>query len=106
MTTFDEREKAFESKHQHDQDLLFRILARRAKLAGLWAAEQLGLTGGEAQAYAREIVTTDLEEPGYQDIVRRLRADFSRKGIDISDHRIERELERLLEVAKAQVKTE
>lgn len=101
---FEERQKAFEKKFEHDQDLLFRVLSRRARLAGLWAAEHLGLTGTEAEAYARDIVQVDLEEPGHQDVVRRLRKDFDEKGIDISNHRIEKELERLLDLATQQVK--
>ena len=105
MDKFEERQKAFEKKFEHDQDMLFRILSRRARLAGLWAAEHLGLKGEEAEAYAREIVQVDLDEPGHQDIVRRLRADFDGKAVDISNHRIEKELERLLDVATQQVKS-
>ncbi len=104
MDSFEERQKAFEKKYEHDQDLLFRIMSRRAKLTGLWAAEHLGLGPAEADAYAAEIVQVDLEEPGHQDIVRRLRVDFDAKGIDISNHRIEKELERLLDTATQQVK--
>lgn len=104
MDKFEERQKAFEKKFEHDQDMLFRILSRRARLCGLWAAEHLGLSGDEAEAYAREIVQVDLEEPGHQDIVRRLRKDFDAKGVDISNHRIEKELERLLDIATQQVR--
>lgn len=103
MSTFDEREKAFENKYKHDQELLFKIYARRAKLAGLWAAEHLGLTGQEAETYAKQIVAVDFEEPGHDDIVRKLLSDFEAKGVDISRHRIEKELEQLLTVAKDQI---
>lgn len=106
MDSFEERQKAFERKFEHDQELKFRILSRRARLTGLWAAEKLGLTGTDADAYAANLVQVDLEEPGHQDIVRKLRADFDAKGVDISNHRIERELERQLEIAGEQVKTE
>ncbi|MBI1207117.1 MAG: DUF1476 family protein [Azospirillum sp.] len=106
MSSFDDREKAFENKYKHDQDLLFRIHSRRAKLIGLWAAQQLGLTAGDADAYAKMIVQVDMDEPGYQDIVRRLRQDFAAKGLEISDHRIEKELESLLEIARKQVATD
>lgn len=106
MTTFDDREQAFENKFKHDEEVQFRINARRAKLAGLWAAELLGLTGDDASAYARQIVTVDFEEPGHKDIVRRILKDFQAKGVDVSEHRIEKELESLLETASRQVRSE
>lgn len=106
MTTFDERERAFENKFQHDQDLLFRIRARRDRLAGLWAANLLGLTGAEADAYVRQIIEADIGAVGPHDIRDRLAADLHAKGIDISDHRVERELVTLLEVARQQVHAE
>lgn len=103
MTTFDARERAFENKFQHDEDLLFRIRARRDKLAGLWAADLMGLAGADADAYARQIVEADFGTVGPHDIRTRLTGDLHGKGIDISDHRVERELERLLHVAHEQV---
>lgn len=103
MTTFDDREQAFENKFKHDQELLFRIMARRAKLTGLWAAKHLGLDGEEAEAYAKQIVAVDFDEPGHQDILRRIRADFDAKGVEISDHKIEKEMESLLETARQQI---
>lgn len=106
MTTFDERERAFENKFQHDQDLLFRIRARRDRLAGLWAANLLGLTGTEADVYVREIVEAEIATVGPHDLHVRLAADLHAKGIDISDHRVERELVRLLDVARQQVHAE
>lgn len=106
MTTFDEREQAFENKFKHDQELLFRIYARRARLAGLWAAELLGLTGDDATAYGKQIVAVDFEEPGHKDIVRKLLADFQAKGVDVSEHRIEKELDSLLETARQQLQSE
>ncbi len=106
MTTFDERERAFENKFQHDQDLLFRIRARRDKLAGLWAAGLLGLSGADADAYARQIVNSDFAATGPHDIRARLTDDLRAKQVDISDHRVDKEMERLLEVARQQVMTE
>ena len=103
MTTFDERERAFENKFQHDQDLLFRIRARRDKLAGLWAADLMGLRGADADAYARQIVEADFSAVGPHEIRTRIANDLHGKGIDISDHRVERELERLLAMAHDQV---
>ncbi|MBK3777841.1 DUF1476 domain-containing protein [Azospirillum sp. YIM DDC1] len=106
MTTFDERERAFENKFQHDQDLLFRIRARRDRLAGLWAASLLGLTGGEADAYVRQIIDADISATGPHDIRDRLAADLHARGVDISDHRVEKELAQLLDVARQQVHAE
>ena len=72
MTSFDDRETAFESKFAHDADMQFRAEARRNKLAGLWAAGLLGKSGDEAQAYAMEVVNADFEEAGIEDVVRKL----------------------------------
>ncbi|HYH18682.1 MAG TPA: DUF1476 domain-containing protein [Azospirillum sp.] len=106
MTTFDERERAFENKYQHDEELLFRIRARRDKLAGLWAADLLGLTGPAADDYVRQIIDTDIGTIGPHDIRDRLCADLKDRGVDISEHRVEREMERLLDLARQQVVTE
>ena len=103
MSTFDDREKAFENKFKYDQDILFKINSRRARLIGLWAAERLGIPSAQAEAYAQEVVSADLDEPGHADIIRKLQADFKAKGIEISDHRITKELERHWEVARLQV---
>ncbi|WP_431862259.1 DUF1476 domain-containing protein [Azospirillum sp.] len=103
MTTFDEREQAFENKFQHDQDLLFRIRARRDRLAGLWAADLMGLHGADADAYARQMVEVDFSTSGPHEIRTRIADDLRAKGIDISDHRVEKELERLLSLAHDQV---
>ncbi|CAK0766403.1 DUF1476 family protein [uncultured Gammaproteobacteria bacterium] len=105
MKTFDDREQAFENRFKYDEDQKFKVLSRRARLVGLWAAEKLGITGDAAEEYALTVVHADLEEPGYQDIIRKFRADFDAKGVDVSDHRIERELERQLEIARQQVAT-
>lgn len=106
MTTFDDRENAFENKFARDEELRFRAVARRNRLLGAWAAEKLGLAGEEADAYAKEVVRADFEEPGDGDIVRKLRADFDAKGVDVSDHHIERKLLELMDVAVAQLKSE
>ncbi len=106
MTTFDERERAFEHKFQHDQDLMFRIRARRDKLAGQWAAGLLGLTGADAEAYTRQILDTDIATAGPHHIRTRLIDDFRTKGIDISEHRVDKELETLLDTAHQQVMAE
>jgi hypothetical protein len=106
MTTFEEREKGFERKFAHDEELKFRATARRNKLLGLWAAGQMGLSGDDAQAYAKEVVKADLVEPGEEDVFRKLRADFDAKGIAQSDHQIRRAMTDLMVEAVTQIETE
>jgi hypothetical protein len=106
MTTFEDREKGFERKFAHDEELKFKATARRNKLLGLWAAEQLGLPGDEAQAYAREIVKADLAEPGDEDVFRKVRGDFDAKGIVQSDHQIRRMMGELMATAVSQIESE
>lgn len=103
MTTFDDRKDAFEKKHAHDQELAFKAVARRNKLLGLWVAEQLGLTGEAAEAYAKEVVASDFEEAGDADVIRKVSADLKAKGKDVSEHRITTKLAELLETAKKQL---
>ncbi|MGL4309006.1 MAG: DUF1476 domain-containing protein [Paracoccaceae bacterium] len=103
MTTFDERESAFENKFAHDADMQFRAEARRNKLAGLWAAGLLGKTGSDADAYAKEIVTADFEEAGSEDVVRRLAADL---GALSDADTIRAKLIGLMAEAKAQIMSE
>jgi hypothetical protein len=104
MTTFDKREEGFEKKFALDEELKFKAIARRNKMIGLWAAEKLGLTGAEAEAYAKEVVMADFESPGDDDVIAKLRRDFDAKGIAQSDHQIRRRMEELLEKAIAEVK--
>ena len=103
MTTFDDREKAFENKFQHDADLLFRIRARRDRLAGEWAADLMGLSGAEAAAYARQIVDTDIATAGPHDIRDKLCADLNARGVDISEHRVEKQMAHFLDIAREHV---
>ena len=81
MTTFDSREATFENQFARDADLQFRVFARRDKLVGLWAADKLGITGTDADAYAKSVILADLEEPGDEDVIRKLVADLVRVGI-------------------------
>jgi hypothetical protein len=104
MTTFDKREEGFEKKFAHDEELRFKANARRNKLLGLWAAEKLGLSGAEADAYAREVVASDFEEAGDHDVFRKIRKDFDAKGVAQSDHQIRRTMNDLMELAIAQIK--
>jgi hypothetical protein len=106
MTTFEDREKGFERKFAHDEELKFRATARRNKLLGLWVAEMLGLSGDEAQSYAREVVKADLAEPGEEDVFRKVRGDFDAKGVDQSDHQIRRMMGDLMAEAVHQIETE
>jgi hypothetical protein len=87
MTTFDNRENAFENRFAHDADLRFKVAARRDKLLGLWAAAKLGLTGDAADAYAKSIILADLEEAGDEDVVRKLVADLGIEGVSEADIR-------------------
>lgn len=103
MTTFDDRESAFENKHAHDQETLFKINARRNKLLGQWAAEKLGLSDDAAAAYATEVVKSDFAEAGDDDVLRKVSGDFADKGVTISDADIRAEMTTLLEVARAQI---
>jgi hypothetical protein len=103
MTTFNEREKAFENKYKHDQDLQFKVEARRNKLLGLWAAELLGISGADAEAYAKEVIASDFDEPGDEDVLQKVLADFESKAVDMSAHRLRKKMDELTAVAKQQV---
>jgi len=106
MTSFEDREKSFERKFALDEELTFKSTARRNKLLGLWAAEKMGLSGDDAQGYAREVVKADLEEPGEEDVFRKIRGDFDAKGIEQSDHQIRNAMADLLAEAVRQLETE
>ena len=106
MSTFEKRQKGFEGKFAHDQELQFKAEARRNKLLGLWAAEQMGLSGDEADAYAKEVIKADFEEPGDEDVFRKVRGDFDAKGVDQSDHQIRRTMEELMQTAMEQIASE
>ena len=106
MTTFNDREKAYEKKFAHDAELKFKASARRNKLLGQWAAEKMGITGDEADNYAKGVVLADLEEPGEEDVFRKIRGDFDEAGIDQSDHQIRRSMAELMDKAVGQIETE
>jgi hypothetical protein len=103
MTTFDKREEGFEKKFAHDEELRFKATARRNKLLGLWAAGKLGLSGADADAYAKEVVIADLEEAGEADVVRKLRKDFDAKKLSVTDQDITRAMSEMLAQAVAQI---
>jgi hypothetical protein len=104
MTTFDKREEGFEKQFAHDEELRFKATARRNKLLGLWAAQKLGLSGAEAESYAKDVVVTDLEEPGEDDVFRKIRRDFDAKGVKDSDHQIRRTMTELMAQSIAAIK--
>jgi hypothetical protein len=103
MTTFDNREKAFEDKFARDADLQFRTTARRNKLLGLWAAKQLKLTAEEADAYAKSVVQADFEEAGDEDVYRKIYGDLSARGVEVSEHQVRRAMEETMVEARRQM---
>ncbi len=103
MSTFEDREHAFEAKFAHDEEMQFKAIARRNKLTGLWAAELMGISGDEALAYAKTVVTADFEEAGHEDVVRKLAADLGDKA---DADTIRAKMDELLPVAKAEIMSE
>jgi hypothetical protein len=106
MTTFDKRQEGFERKFAHDQELRFKAEARRNKLLGLWAAEKLGLSGTDAETYAKSVIHADFKEPGDEDVFRKIRQDFDAKQVSQSDHQIRRTMDELLATAVDQIQNE
>ena len=104
MTTFDKRQEGFEKKFAMDEELQFKAAARRNKLLGQWAAEKLGLSGADADAYAKSVVMADFQEAGDDDVFRKIRADFDAKSVDQSDHQIRRTMDELMATAVQQIK--
>ena len=105
MTTFDKREEGFEKQFAHDEELRFKANARRNRLLGMWAAGKLGLSGPDADAYAKEVVVADFEEAGDDDVFRKIRKDFDAKGIAQSDQDIRKTMTDLMAHAIDQIKT-
>lgn len=105
MSTFDEREKGFERKFALDSEMEFKAMARRNKLLGLWAAGKMGLKGAEAEAYAKDVVKSDLQEAGDDDVLRKVKGDLDARGLSFSEHQIRREMDELLSEARAQIKS-
>ena len=103
---FGDREKAFESKFAHDEELKFRIVNRRNRLLGLWAAEQMGMPGADAEAYAKTVVQADFIDPGHEDVVRKIQKDFQAKNVARSDHAIRLKMEELMAIATDQIQNE
>jgi hypothetical protein len=106
MTTFDEREKGFEAKYRHDQEAKFKIMARRNKLLGLWAAEKMNVHGPAADAYAKEVVASDFQKPGDSDVVEKVLGDLKAKGVMLAEPALRKEMDRLLAEAEKQIAAE
>lgn len=106
MTSMDEREKAIENSYAHQEKLDFNVEARCSKLFGLWVADQLGLEDANANTYALDVVEANLEEPGFEDVIRKVRADLDEKNIEISEHLLRSELDKALNEAKIQILNE
>lgn len=96
MTTFDQRKDAYENKFAHDEELRFKATARRNKLLGLWAAEKLGKSGADAEAYAKSVVVADFEEAGDEDVVRKVKNDFALASVTVADAEIRTVMTELL----------
>ncbi len=103
MKKLDERKKGFEGKFARDQELEFKILARRNKYLGVWAAEKLGISGPAVEEYFAEVVKSDLEEDGDMDVFRKVRKDFDDKGITISDEELRQSMDQFLLQAKEEI---
>ena len=93
MTTFDDRERAFETKFAHDEEMKFRAIARRNRLLGEWAADRMGLTPEERDAYAKAVVQADFEEVGDEDVIRKVTGDLTSAQVDVTDAEIRAALE-------------
>jgi hypothetical protein len=104
MSTFDQREDSFEKRFVHEEELQFRAEARRNKLLGLWAAEKLGKSGAEAQAYAESLVVAEVNADADERVVAQIKKDFEAAGVNQSEHQIRRTMDELLTKAKAEIK--
>ena len=106
MTQFDDRERAFETKYARDEEMQFRIIARRNRLLGQWAAKQMGLSEAEAESYAKDVVRADFEEAGDQDVIRKVLGDLTSAGVECDEGKIEealrnKEIEARLQIIEA-----
>ncbi len=103
MSTFDDRERAEEARYALDQETQFRVMNRRNKLLGLWAAGQLGVEGGAAEDYAKSVVLADLEEAGDDDVLRKVLGDLQTGGLSLTEADVRNEMARLMPVAREQI---
>ena len=103
MSVLESRKKSLEEKHRRDKELDFKVQARRNKLLGVWAAEKLGLSDGATEAYVKEVIASDFDEPGDQDVLRKVHNDLQNNQVDINEHMIRREMDNFLEIARKQL---
>lgn len=103
MTQFDDIEKAREAKFSHEQEVEFKAIMRRNKLLGLWAAGEMGLSGADAEAYAKTVIDIDFEQVGHEDVVAKILGDLQAKGVEVTDHIVRKQMDDLLVEAKAQL---
>jgi len=103
MSGFNEREKGFEKKFERDQENAFKIVARRNKLLGAWAAAKLGLSGEEAEAYAKAVVVADFEKPGDDDVLQKVLGDLTAKGLPATEREVRAQMDALMPVAREQI---
>jgi hypothetical protein len=106
MTSFADREKEFEARFQHDQEFRFKATARRNRLLGLWAAQKMGLTGADAETYAKEVVAAEFEPGGDKHVIGKVASDLVAKGQAVTPAQVRFELEHLAEQAKRQLMKE
>lgn len=106
MSSFSDREKEFENKFKHDQELQFKVMARRNRLFGEWAGEQMGLSGDALTAYAKDVVMSDFERPGDDDVLEKVQADLTAAGVEMDAARLRQKMDGLLGDAKSQVMAE
>lgn len=104
--SFKKREKSYEAKYKMDQELAFKVSARRNKLLGLWLAKKFGLESGAAENYAKDVVIADLTEPGDEDVIRKVMHDIAEKGLDVSEEAVREKLEMLEGAAYNEIKSE
>lgn len=100
---FNDREKGYENKFSLDQETLFRVEARASKLIGLWAAEKMGLNGTEAENYAKEVIAANLDEPGYDDVKRKIEHDFAAKNVVLTSNELNIVIEKSVTEATKQI---
>ena len=106
MSGFNKRKQDAENRFKHDQELEFKANARRNKLLGLWAAEQMGISGEAADAYAKDVVVSDFDRPGDEDVLEKVLKDLTDKGLDMPSSKLRKEMDRLMEIARTQVRSE
>jgi hypothetical protein len=102
MNGFSDREKAFENRYARDEEVLFRVTARRNKLLGHWAAAKMGLTAEETEAYAKAVVQADFEEAGDEDVIRKLLGDLTSAGVSVDEADIRAALDEQMVIARRQ----